>query len=43
MASDPKKGNRFASAFADELGKWAARLLIAGIVAVFSGYVTFPT
>lgn len=43
MTSDPKKFDRFAGAFADELGKWAARLLIASVAAVLSGYVTLPT
>lgn len=43
MASEPRPIDRFASAFAEELGKWAARVVIALVVAVASGYILLPT
>jgi hypothetical protein len=42
MAADPKAGARFAGAFAEELGKWLARLVIAAVVAAMSGYLALP-
>ena len=43
MAANRRAGTRFASAFVEELGKWAARLVIAAIVAIMTGYVSLPS
>lgn len=42
MASDPGPTARFTGAFAEELGKWAARLVIAAVVALAGGYILLP-
>jgi hypothetical protein len=43
MASEPRPIDRFTGAFAEELGKWAARVVIALVVAAASGYILLPT
>lgn len=42
MASEPRPIERFTSAFVEELGKWAARVVIALVVAAASGYILLP-
>lgn len=42
MSAEPKINARFANAFAEELGKWVARLVIAAIVVATSGYLELP-
>ena len=42
MAAEPKTSARFAGAFAEELGKWLARLVIAAIAAAMSGCLALP-
>ncbi|MFZ5744377.1 MAG: hypothetical protein ACOY7T_07840 [Pseudomonadota bacterium] len=39
MASEPRLIDRFTGAFVEEIGKWAARVLIALVVAAASGYI----
>jgi hypothetical protein len=43
MASEPRPIDRFTGAFVEELGKWAARVAIALVVAAASGYILLPT
>ena len=43
MASEPRSIDRFTGAFVEELGKWAARVVIALVVAAASGYILLPT
>jgi hypothetical protein len=42
MASEPRPIDRFTGAFGEELGKWAARVVIALGVAAASGYILLP-
>ena len=42
MASEPRLIDRFTGAFVEEIGKWAARVVIAFVVAVASGYILLP-
>lgn len=42
MASEPRPFERFTGAFVEELGKWAARVMIALVVAAVSGYILLP-
>lgn len=42
MLTGPTSSARFASAFAEELGRWAARLVIAAIIAIMSGCISLP-
>lgn len=42
MAGEPSSIDRFTGAFVEELGKWAARVVIALGVAAISGYVLLP-
>jgi hypothetical protein len=42
MAGDCRPTRVFAAAFAEELGKWAARVLIAAIVALAGGFILLP-
>jgi len=42
MASEPRLIDRFTGAFVEEIGKWAARVLIALVVAAASGYILLP-
>ena len=43
MASEPRLIDRFTGAFVEELGKWAARVVIALVVAATSGYILLPS
>lgn len=42
MANEPRLIDRFTGAFVEEIGKWAARLVIALVVASASGYILLP-
>ena len=42
MASEPRPIDRFTGAFIEELSKWAARMVIALVVAAASGYILLP-
>jgi hypothetical protein len=42
MASEPKPIDRFTCAFIVDLGKWAARVVIALVVEAASGYILLP-
>jgi len=42
MASEPRLIDRFTGAFVEEIGKWAARLVIALVIAAASGYILLP-
>ncbi|MDE0879625.1 MAG: hypothetical protein OSB00_13330 [Sphingomonas bacterium] len=42
MASEPGPIDRFTGAFVEELGKWAARIVIALVVEAASGYILLP-
>lgn len=43
MGIEPRPIDRFTGAFVEELGKWAARVVIALVVAAASGYILLPT
>jgi hypothetical protein len=42
MAGESRPIRVFAEAFAEELGKWAARVVIAAIVALAGGFALLP-
>lgn len=42
MVRTSKSVDRFTGAFWEELGRWAARLVIAAIFALASGFVNLP-
>jgi hypothetical protein len=42
MATERKPIDRFTGAFVEELGKWAARVVIAAVVAVAGGCILMP-
>lgn len=42
MARPSKRLDRFTGALLDELGRWSARLIIAAVVALASGFIVIP-
>lgn len=42
MARTSKSVDRFIGAFLEELGRWSARLVVATIIALTSGFIILP-
>jgi hypothetical protein len=42
MAGNSKPVDRFTGAFLEELGRWSARVVIAAIIAIASGFIVLP-
>ena len=42
MIGTSKSIKRFTGAFLEELGRWSARLVIAAVIAVASGFIVLP-
>lgn len=42
MAGTSKPLDRFTGAFLEELGRWSARLVIATVIALASGFIVLP-
>ena len=43
MAGTNNPVDRFTAAFLEELGRWSARLVIAAVIALASGFVVLPS
>lgn len=43
MAGTNKPVDRFTGAFVEELGRWSARLVIAAMIALASGFIVLPS
>lgn len=42
MAGTSKPLDRLTGAFLEELGRWSARLVIAAVIALASGFIVLP-